>query len=125
MNRPWSYSQLQAELDYPLGVQLLATAAGGRVCGYALFRYVAQEAELLRIGVAQDDRRTGVGRALWERGLCCLRATGVMRCFAEVRRSNTVARSFYERLGCVRVGSRKKYYLHPVEDAIVVQRTID
>ncbi len=123
MDSPWSCTQLLAELQYPLGVHLLAVD-GLSVCGYAIFRYVVPESELLRIGVAPDYRLQGVGRALWERGAKALCDVGVTTCFLEVRSSNTLAGVFYERLGFVAIATRKKYYTHPVEDAVILQRPI-
>ncbi|WP_051309438.1 ribosomal protein S18-alanine N-acetyltransferase [Desulfogranum japonicum] len=124
MDTPWSNTQLLAELEYPKGIRLLAVE-GLAICGYVIFRFVDSEAELLRIGVASDYRRQGVGRALWEQGSKALSAVGATTCFLEVRSSNTVARVFYEQLGFVAIATRKNYYTQPLEDAIILQRPID
>ena len=41
--------------------------------------------------------------------------------FLEVRESNVPAISLYKKLGFEELGIRKKFYEHPVEDAIIMK----
>jgi len=44
--------------------------------------------------------------------------------YLEVRDSNARARGLYRSRGFEEVGRRRGYYQHPVEDAIVLRRTL-
>ena len=43
----------------------------------------------------------------------------------EVRESNMVARNLYTKLGFAIVGSRRNYYVKPVENAILMDKKLD
>ena len=88
---PWSPAQLAAELRLPGSLVLVAVEASGGASGYASFRSVAGEAELLRVAVAPADRRGGVARALLRAGYPRLVATGAGELHLEVERSNEPA----------------------------------
>ena len=86
--------------------------------GFICWRAVAEnEFELLNLVVAPEFRRQKLGSAL-------LDAAGIARgaWFLEVRASNQAAQEFYRQAGFAVMGNRKKYYEHPVEDAIVLGR---
>jgi len=68
------------------------------------------EAELLRIAVVPDERRTGVARALLRASVRGLRELGIRECHLEVRLSNDAGRALYESEGWIWVGTRKGYY---------------
>lgn len=97
------YSFLVAEID-------------GAVAGFAVWRGVdVDEWELLNIAVDPAFRGRGVGRALID-------ALPAGRVFLEVRESNAGARRLYEQCGFVAIGKRRRYYQHPAEDGIVLER---
>lgn len=79
-------------------------------CGHALIRLVADECELLALGVLAPARRSGVARALLERLSERCRQANIRRIFLEVREDNAAARSFYEANGFHRIGTRRDYY---------------
>lgn len=109
---PWTEAMLRGELGADGAFQLVAPAEGsnGRLAGYATFRLVADEAELLRIAVHPRARRRGLARKLLESGLEELERRSVRRCFLEVRCHNLPARALYAGLGFEQVGVRKGYY---------------
>ena len=80
--------------------------------GFARWRVVAeaQEAELLRIGVLESARRSGIGRALLRHGQERLTRLGIQVLHLEVRVGNRAARGLYESEGWVYQGLRKGYY---------------
>lgn len=69
-----------------------------------------QEAELLRIGVADPHRRQGHGAAMLRWSQQELARMGVEVLHLEVRVSNAAARALYEREGWACRGLRKGYY---------------
>ena len=119
MQHPWTYNQFAEELLYTKGVCLVAVA--DTVCGYAVFRLVGPEAELLQLAVEPEARRNGIGSFLLEYGIRNIRVTGADACFLEVRKKNRPARQFYSRFGFVEVGRRRKYYRQPVDDAVIME----
>ena len=82
-----------------------------------------QEAELLRIGVASQLRRTGYGRAILQYSQNRMAEIGITTLLLEVRASNMVARSLYESEGWSCLGLRRGYY-RDGEDAMNYQRKI-
>ena len=96
----------------------------GAIVGYVVALEAADEGEILNLAVAPAGRRSGLGRALVERILEALTASGVRQVYLEVRESNAPARSLYAAHGFKEAGRRKQYYRRPVEDAIVLRHTL-
>jgi len=92
----------------------------GRIVGFVLARHGGGEMEILNLGVAHAERRTGVGRALVLAALAEGEARSAIAAFLEVRESNAGALAFYSALGFVHVGRRSNYYQDPAEDALVL-----
>jgi ribosomal-protein-alanine N-acetyltransferase len=120
---PWSEEQLLAEMDAVNGVAFVAEK-GPQVCGYAFFRTCTPESELLRLAVAGDRRRQGIGGTLLHHALGSFSEQGYATCFLEVRSSNEEALHLYMMAGFHQVGIRKKYYCRPVEDALQLCRDL-
>jgi len=80
--------------------------------GFARWRIIPEvgEAELLRLGVAAELRRSGHGRWLLRHSQAQLARLGVTVLHLEVRVSNAPARALYESEGWVCQGLRKGYY---------------
>lgn len=121
-DRAWSATLLELELDAAGGLTFLAEGPAG-VVGYAAFRTVADESELLRLAVHPDARRRGIGRALVRTGLAASADRGARRCFLEVRLRNRAAIGLYRALGFRTAGRRKGYY-RDGDDALVMTRPV-
>lgn len=119
---PWPVDLLAVELVHPQAILLVACRGTAPAAGYAVFRHVAGEAELLRVGVAPEERRQGIARALLEEGIERLRREGVEQCHLEVRINNP-AILLYEALGFERTGLRRRYYQDGT-DALVMSRSL-
>jgi [ribosomal protein S18]-alanine N-acetyltransferase len=98
---------------------------GDTVSGLVAFRMTKDEAEILNLAVDSGHRRRGIGSRLVEGMIEACKAAGVKKIFLEVRESNRGARDFYSRLGFTEAGRRGRYYRHPVEDALVLARTVE
>ncbi|MCG6933954.1 MAG: ribosomal protein S18-alanine N-acetyltransferase [Gallionella sp.] len=96
--------------------------AGGRIRGYAVLMPVVDEAELLNIGVAANQQRMGLGRAMLLEMLDVAREKNIRRIFLEVRASNAAALALYRSAGFVDIGLRRGYYKNAGggEDAITM-----
>jgi ribosomal protein S18 acetylase RimI-like enzyme len=78
--------------------------------GFAITRAVADEAELLSIGVAEPYRRQGLATQLLAQVIEYVAARGVQKLFLEVAEDNPRAQSLYAAHGFTRVGRRPDYY---------------
>ncbi|OGS99259.1 MAG: ribosomal-protein-alanine N-acetyltransferase [Gallionellales bacterium RIFCSPLOWO2_12_FULL_59_22] len=94
----------------------------GAIRGYAILMPVADEAELLAIGVAQAEQRKGLGSAMLAGMLDMAREKNLRRVFLEVRASNDAAIALYRRAGFGEIGLRRDYYQNASgsEDALVM-----
>lgn len=102
-HKPWSADDF-ADLKKS-GCEIIASQNG-----FIVWRAVADEAELITIGVAPDARRTGIGAAMIGIMEGELKKSGVKSVFLEVAENNAPARKLYEQNGYVQVGVRPKYY---------------
>lgn len=102
-NKPWSASDF-ADLKKS-GCEIIASQNG-----FIVYRCVADEAEIITIGVAPVARRNGIGSAM----LCIIEKNiknqGVKKIFLEVASTNTAGQKLYENNGYKVVGIRPKYY---------------
>jgi len=118
----WSRKQLENELQQPAGMHFVArNEETARIMAVLFGRIVADEAEILKVVVAEFVRKRGVGYKLLDFAVNYCSKQGVENCFLELRASNEAARRLYEKRGFICVGKRKKYYNEPVEDAILMQ----
>ncbi|MES2196347.1 MAG: ribosomal protein S18-alanine N-acetyltransferase [Pseudomonadota bacterium] len=83
---------------------------GRKIIGFAVSRLAADEAEILSIAVAADQRGRGLSRNLLMTHLGHLAGRGVRTIFLEVEENNQPARRLYERAGFAVVGRRERYY---------------
>ncbi|MBO5740176.1 MAG: GNAT family N-acetyltransferase [Alphaproteobacteria bacterium] len=102
-HKPWSADDF-ADLKKS-GCEIIASQNG-----FIVWRAVADEAELITIGVAPDARRTGIAAAMMGIMEGELKKSGVKSVFLEVAENNAPARKLYEQNGYVQVGVRPKYY---------------
>lgn len=90
------------------------------ILGFAVASALPPQAELEVIAVANDSQRQGLGgrllAALTER----LREAGASEILLEVRVSNQAAIGLYRSLGFRQSGVRERYYIDPIEDAVVM-----
>ena len=96
---------------------MLAEETG--VLGFVVVRTIGPEWEIENVAVTPDARRRGIGLAL----LASLKAQAEHRgsnaLILEVRASNAAARALYLRAGFAEFATRRDYYAHPTEDAIL------
>jgi ribosomal-protein-alanine N-acetyltransferase len=121
----WTAGGYRSELaDHRFRRYLVAEDADGVLLGWAGVRVVADEAEVLTVGVVPAARRRGIAtillRALIEEAVR-RRASAV---FLEVRVDNAGARALYAREGFVDIGLRRGYYDSGRVDAVTMRRDV-
>jgi [ribosomal protein S18]-alanine N-acetyltransferase len=93
-----------------------------RVAGFCAFWLVFDEIHINNLAMRPTFRGRGIGTALLHHVLAEARNLGARRATLEVRASNDGARRLYDRLGFYVAGTRRNYYSHPVEDALILWR---
>lgn len=116
---PWSEPSFLIEIHSP-DARTYVALEEGVVAGYLCTKKVLREGHIQNLAVRDGLRRKGIAKGLVEKGLEDLRAEGCKCVYLEVRESNLPAIKLYEAFGFVKVGVRKAYYLHPVEDAVLM-----
>jgi len=114
----WTRQAYEDLLSNPGRNCCLVAEIDGEVVGFACFRTVDREAELLNLMVLPQYRRIGVGTHLFERIVVDLRESWVRDVYLEVRHSNIPAMGFYRHFGFEMSGRRPAYYPNPPEDAL-------
>lgn len=131
--RSWSAPEMLALLGEPAVALCLARREGGgpgdglAPAGFALYRAVAGEAELLTVAVAPVARREGLGAGLLAACEDGARKAGAQRMFLEVAAGNAAARTLYDRTGYRECGRRRDYYRRPDgshDDAVVMEKPL-
>ena len=78
--------------------------------GFIVYRTVADEAEIITIGVNPEMRRNGIASAMIGIIENDIKRQGVKKIFLEVAANNEAAQKLYENTGFKVVGTRPKYY---------------
>ena len=105
----WSAVDIRTVLEGQGGLAVIAKQ-GDDVSGFALFRHVLDEAELITLAVDPACQRKGIARQLLDAGIGYLSKQACTSIFLEVRSDNRPAIILYERHGFIRSGLRKGYY---------------
>ena len=105
-DRSWSAQEFQTLQNSP-HTHVTATPAG-----FALWRSVAGEAELLTIAVHPTHQNKGLGRQLMSRWMAQA-ASSADTALLEVAADNSAARKLYVHFGFQIVAIRKNYYSRP------------
>ncbi|QNM83755.1 ribosomal protein S18-alanine N-acetyltransferase [Sphingomonas sabuli] len=104
----WTRAQCSGILPMT-GVKLLLACTAEQVVGFALYRTVAGDSELLLLAVAPEAQGDGVGRALLEQYIEDSKKNDAESIHLEVRDGNSAVR-LYEAAGFQQTNRRKNYY---------------
>jgi len=129
---PWSarsFRELVARDDvlFDVAVRSDGTTVGRppeQVVGFVVVYIVDGEGDLANIAIEATQRGRGHGRRLLRHALAQSHARGVQALYLEVRESNAAARALYDEEGFVEVGRRARYYVRPVEDALILRKML-
>lgn len=122
---PWSKASFRREVEEGGETSWLRVAvepATGRLLGYCVAWFVADEVHLANVAVAPAERRRGLAQGFLDELLEAGRERGGRIVVLEVRRSNEGAQALYRRNGFFTVMIRRGYYRNDKEDALVMIR---
>ena len=91
-----------------------------RAAGWVVVWFVGGEAHIASIGVAESERRRGIGELLVLGAIEAATANQCDEVTLEVRESNKGAQALYRKYGFRVVGERKGYYVDDNEDALIM-----
>lgn len=120
---PWSRTSFYSEIYNKHSINKVATI-DGKICGYICVRCFEEECHLLNLAVHPEYRRRGIATLLLKTIISKLKEKKCRFIFLEVRASNIIAQRMYEKVGFSPVGVRKKYYINPTEDAIIMAKEL-
>jgi len=107
----WNAATIKKVLAMPGAFGFTARAdPASDIAGFALARIVADECELLSLGVAPNWRGLGIGGGLFDAAMVRACALNAVRFYLEVAEDNTDALRLYAVRGLVSVGRRPDYY---------------
>lgn len=114
-HRPWSAADF-ADLKKS-GCDIIASQNG-----FIVYRVVADEAEIITIGVAPTARRGGIAAAMLAIAEADAKKRGAAKMFLEVAENNDAARNLYKSNQYTEIGRRPKYY--DGVDAILMEKKL-
>ncbi|WP_072394731.1 ribosomal protein S18-alanine N-acetyltransferase [Hyphomicrobium sp. CS1GBMeth3] len=116
----WSEDSVRSLLDHPASTAFLAVVGGPPKVpvGFVLAQLVADEAEILTIGVAKDWQRKGLGKRLLDGLARAAQRAEAKTLFLEVAADNDAAMALYRRAGFLGTGLRRGYYARAGGDAV-------
>ena len=116
---PWSETLFYNEICKTIAVSRVAKI-DGKVVGYLCGNVILDEGHILNLAVHPEFRRLGIASSLIKEMIDTMRDRDCRSVFLEVRISNEQARIMYEKFGFTLLGTRKNYYILPVEDAVIM-----
>ena len=121
---PWSEKSFADACSNKDNIYLVCEVEG-KVAGYLGVWGSFDEGNITNVAVSPEYRRQGICRALFEKLWELGKEKNITSFFLEVRAGNIPAISLYESMGFKMLGVRKGFYEKPVEDALVLSRSIE
>jgi len=116
---PWSETLFYNEICKAIAVSRVAKI-NGKVVGHLCANVILDEGHILNLAVHPEFRGLGIASSLIKEMIDIMRDRNCRSVFLEVRISNEQARIMYQKLGFSLLGTRKNYYISPVEDAVIM-----
>ncbi len=122
---PWPKEAFYNELVRNQFARYTVVTIDGKVVGYCGVWIILDEAHITNIAIHPDYRGNGYGEAMLLYVMEMVKMLGVNKMTLEVRKSNQVAQTLYQKVGFESAGIRPKYYSDNQEDAIIMWVTFD
>ncbi len=117
----WTYKTLKDELSSENSFYFVAELED-EIIGFAGFKVICQEAELMNIVVRKSFRNNGISSLLMEHLLQELKDKKIATLHLEVAKNNIPAVGLYRKFNFKEVGLRKNYYQN--DDAVLMSLNI-
>jgi ribosomal-protein-alanine N-acetyltransferase len=124
-NNPTTREWYERELARPEVCFIYVLRTPEHPCAaFCAFWRIADQAHINNLAVRPELRGRGLGLQMLEAVIDEARRLGAESLALEVRRSNVAAQRLYKRAGFREDGVRKSYYTQPVEDALLLIKTL-
>ena len=125
-SNPYPWTEINFKDCLEKGYYSLALEENKTFIGFAIMAISSEESHLLNIGIYKQARGLGLGEQLLRKMIIAAEVMGSKKIILEVRVSNSIAYSLYEKLGFKEIAIRKKYYRLPEgrEDAYVMSKSL-
>ncbi len=122
---PWSRQMLIDELSrVSVSEAFVVRFNQESLVGYCSWRLIEGELHLNNLAIHPDYRRQGLARLLLSHLAQDASSRGASSIMLEVRSSNTAALGLYGRAGFKCMGRRPDYYRNPIEDAVLLSKSL-
>jgi ribosomal-protein-alanine N-acetyltransferase len=122
---PWTLEMFRWELrNTDVSNTWVVRTAEGTVAAFCCVWVVLDELHINNVAVRPAFRRRRFAQLLLQHVMDEAVSRGATRATLEVRRSNIAALRLYDRLGFAVRGVRPNYYTNPVEDALILWRSM-
>ena len=119
----WQPHQVEGDLNHPFS-EYYCLMHAKELMGFVALHHIFEEAAINLVYIDPAYRQKGLGTSLLQFVEDQLRARGLENIFLEVRKSNFPAQKLYEKNHYQYLTTRKNYYNHPPEDAIIYQKSL-
>ncbi len=116
---PWSEQGVKEELGNPYA-RFFVAIINGKIVGYIGAHNILGEVYITNVAVSPLFRGRNIGKSLIEYLKKISKTESAEFVTLEVRKSNFIAISLYEKCGFSVVGERKSFYENPKEDAVLM-----
>ena len=123
-DNPWSINQIKNDIMFLCQSENWVYLVSGKVVGYIFGLIIMDEYHITNIAVHPDFFRQKIGTKLIKHIILSLLPKNVKVILLEVSANNIRAIKYYQSLGFVSVGVRKKYYQNG-DDAILYNLNLD
>ena len=124
-NMPWTADMFRWELrNADVSATYVLRTADRTVVAFCCVWTVLDELHINNVAVRPELRRRGFAAMLLDHVMEEAARQGAVKATLEVRRSNIAALRLYDRLGFTVTGVRPNYYSNPVEDALILWRSM-
>ena len=119
---PWSEEGLEKLLED--GYVCLLALVDGVVAGYVGMYFVLDEGNIINVATHPSYRRRGLAKALLKKLDEASLELDLRELYLEVRLGNESAKALYASNGWEVIGTRKNFYSHPTEDAVLMKKEL-
>lgn len=123
-SRPWSRRLMEEELVCEFSRLWVIGNPGGPVIGFLCYRLIADEMDILRIGVLPHQRGKGIAPRLLTAGIDEAVTQKAVTAVLEVRPSNASALRLYEKFDFIPAGKRPGYFTDTGEAALILTKVL-